>query len=178
MVSGSSSPSVREGPAAAFTVFNAMPASSPYRSLTSERRLALLTHAIASSREARALYVQRLLARGGGFRAVTLMAWPVDRLAREIVRRSAESAQDELDLLQLLYVELEPSIQTTFLDAAGVLHEGGRISEQLEPPYADAEAVRRAASAVRARHGADGMHYLRTLVRYSAAAWPGIDALT
>ena len=155
-----------------------MASSSPYRSLASDRRVALLTHAISSSREARALYIQRLVARGGGFRAVTLQAWPVDRLVSEIVRRKAESAQDELDLLQLLYVELEPSIQITFLEAAGVRHENGKIPEQLDPPYADADAVRRAAVAVRERHGADGMHYLRTLVRYSPGAWPSIDAVT
>lgn len=151
---------------------------SPYRALGAERRVALVTQAISASRDMRALYIQRLVSRGGGFRAVTLMSWPVDRLAREVVRRNAETAQDELDLLHLLYVELEPSIQITFLDAAGVRHESGRIPEQLEPPYADADAVRRAVLAVRERHGAEGLHYLRTLTRYSAEAWPGIEVVT
>ena len=154
-----------------------MATPSPYRSLPSAQRVALVTHAIKSSREARALYVQRLVARGGGFRAVTLMSWPVDRLAREIVRLNAETAQDELDLLQLLYVEVEPGIQSTFLDAAGVPHENGRMPEDLEPPYADADAVRRAAPVVRERHGEDGMRYLRTLVRYSREGWPGIESV-
>jgi len=152
-----------------------MATPSPYRSLPAERRVALVTHALSSSREARALYVDRLVARGRGFRAVTLKAWPPDRLAREIVRTGAETPQDELDLLHLLYVELEPAIQTTFLEAAGVHHDGGRIPEELETPYADAEAVRRAAAAVRERHGADGERYLRTLARYSREAWPGIE---
>jgi hypothetical protein len=49
------------------------------------------------------------------------------------------------------------------------------IAENLEPPYADAEAVQRAAAAVMAAHGADGHRYLRTLVRYNLAAWPGLD---
>ena len=74
---------------------------------------------MTTSREARALYTGRLLARGGGFRAVTLNAWPADKLAREIVRMKAEQPQDELDLLHLLYVQLEPMIQINFLDAAG-----------------------------------------------------------
>ncbi len=130
-----------------------------------------------ASREARALYIQRLVARGGGFRAVTLKTWPVDRLAREIVRMNAETADDELDLLQMLYVDLEPGIQSTFLDAAGVRHEGGKMADDLEPPYADEAAVRRAADAVRAAHGADGDHYLRTLARYSVEGWPGIGAI-
>jgi hypothetical protein len=148
---------------------------SPYRSLPAERRVALLTHVISATREARALYAQRLVEKGGGYRAATLLGWPADRLAREIVRRGAEKPQDELDLLQLLYVELEPAIQISFLDAAGVKHENGKIDETLEVPYADAEAVRRGAAEVREKHGADGMRYLRTLARYSREGWPEID---
>ncbi|HEX3160927.1 MAG TPA: hypothetical protein VHQ45_20565 [Gemmatimonadaceae bacterium] len=150
---------------------------SPYRSLAPERRVALITHMLKASREARALYTQRLVARGGGFRAATLMSWPADRLAREVVRLKAETSQDELDLLQLLYVELEPAIQITFLDAAGVAHENGVMPEQLEAPYADAAAVGRAAAAVREQHGEDGVRYLRTLARYSRDGWPEIEAV-
>lgn len=155
--------------------FPPMATPSPYRSLPSDRRVALVTHAIKASREGREIFVQRLVARGGGFRAVTLRSWPVDRLAREIVRMNAETAEDELDLLHLLYVELEPAIQTTFLEAAGVRHEQGKIPEELETPYTDADAVRRAAAAVRERHGDDGERYLRTLARYGRDAWPGIE---
>lgn len=150
---------------------------SPYRSLTPERRIELITHAMKSSREGRDQFIQRLVARGGGFRAATLKTWPVDRVAKEIVRMKAESSNDELDLLQLLYVDLEPAIQITFLDAAGVQHEGGKIAESLEPPYANAESVRGAAAAVREKHGAEGVHYLQTIARYSLNGWPEIDAL-
>ena len=154
-----------------------MATPSPYRSLPAERRVALVTHTIKASREGRVQYAQRLMAKGGGFRAVTLMSWPPDRLAKEVVRLNAESPQDELELLQLLYVELEPEIQATFLDAAGVKHEGGRMAEDLEPPYADADAVRRGAAAVRAAHGDDGARYLRTLARYAREGWPGIEGV-
>lgn len=150
------------------------PSMSPYRSLPASRRVALVTYAISARRETRALYVQRLVARGGGFRAVTLQSWPPDRLAREVVRLHAETPHDELDLLHLLYVELEPATQITFLDAAGVPHANGVMDERLEPPYADADAVRRAAAAVRTAHGPDGVRYLRTLARYSPEAWPGV----
>jgi hypothetical protein len=152
-----------------------MPNPSPYRSLPPERRLALVLHAINTSREARALYTQRLISRGGGFRAVTLNSWPADKLAREIVRMKAEQPQDELDLLHLLYVQVEPMIQIDFLDAAGVAHEKGVMPEDLQPPFADATAVRLAAAKVMEQHGADGARYLHTLARYSAAGWPGID---
>ncbi len=157
--------------------FARMAPLSPYRSLPAPRRAALLAHAItAGGRPARAFWAARLVARGGGFRAVTVQAWPADRLAREVVRLNAETPQDELDLLHLLYVEVEPAIQITFLDAAGVPHANGVMGEDLAPPYADEEAVRRAAAAVRAAHGDEGARYLRTLARYSREGWPGIDA--
>ncbi len=155
-----------------------MSKQSPYRSLSPDQRVALVLHAIQLSRETRARFVQRLLTRkAGGFRAVTLQTWPAERLAREVVRSKAELPEDELDLLHLLYVQLEPAIQITFLDAAGVAHEGGVMPESLEPPFADAAVIPSAAAAVRERHGEDGMRYLRTLARYSPDAWPGIDAV-
>lgn len=152
------------------------PTPSPYRSLPAARRIELVTHALRTEREARTLYTQRLVARGG-FRAVTIKSWPPDKLAREVVRMNAEQPQDELDLLRMLYVDVDPSLQITFLDAAGVGHEAGKIPEELEVPYADAESVRRGAIVVKERHGADGMLYLRTLAKYSLPAWPGIDAM-
>ena len=119
--------------------------------------------------------VQRMMARGG-FRPATLQAWPAEKLASEVVRMKAETSNDELDLLHLLYVELEPAIQTTFLEAAGVKHDSGKIPEDLASPYADEEAVKRAVAAVRGRHGDEGERYLRTLARYATDAWPGIAA--
>ena len=149
---------------------------SPYRSLPVERRVALVTQVVKSSKEARAVYVQRLAARSG-FRPVTLQTWPADKLAQEIVRMNAQTANDELDLLHLLYVEVEPAIQITFLDAAGVAHENGVMPDDLATPYADADAAKRGAIAVRDQHGEDGMRYLRTLARYSREGWPGIGTV-
>jgi hypothetical protein len=152
-------------------------ASSLYRALAPARRVALLTRLIGDRKELRALYIQRLVKRGGGFRAVTLMQWSAEKLAREIVRTNAQTSEDELDLLQALYVDVEPAVQETFLSAAGVAHEGATIDESLEPPFADAAAVARAADAVQGAHGDDGLHYLRTIARYNGAAWPGIESL-
>lgn len=154
-----------------------MSKQTPYRMLTPEKRVALVMHAMKSGREGREQFIQRLVARGGGFRAATLRTWPVDRVAKEIVRMKAETSNDELDLLQLLYLEVDPSIQITFLDAAGVEHENGKMPESLEPPYTNAEAVKRGADTVRERHGDDGMHYLRTIGLYSLGGWPGIDEI-
>ena len=152
-----------------------MATPSPYRSLPAEKRVALVTYALKANRDTRAAYVDRIVSKGRGFRAVTLLSWPADRLAREVVRLGVETPTDELDLLQLLYVEVEPQIQATFLDAAGVTHDNGRMPEDLEPPYADADAVRRGAAAVRETHGDDGVRYLRTLDRYAREAWPGVE---
>jgi hypothetical protein len=150
---------------------------SPYRSLPAEKRVALVTHVIKASKEGRAIMVSRMMSRGG-FRATTLQQWPPEKLAGEIVRMKAETGNDELDLLHLLYVELEPAIQSTFLDAAGVKHDNGKIPEELQAPYADEAGVKRGVAAVRAKHGEDGERYLRTLARYAADAWPGIESAT
>lgn len=152
-------------------------AKTPWRMLSAERRVAILMRLFAERKEARALYVQRLVQRGGGFRAATLVSWPAEKLAREVVRLNAQSGDDEAELLQALYVDLEPAIQATFLDAAGVKHEGGVIDEALQPPFADSDAVRRAAATLQERHGDDGVHYLRTIALYNPAAWPGIAEL-
>ncbi|NCW45781.1 MAG: hypothetical protein EBV77_10035, partial [Gemmatimonadaceae bacterium] len=55
-------------------------------------------------------------------------------------------------------------------------HENGVLPEDLEPPYADADHVKQGAKAVLAAHGDAGKHYLRTLVVYNLAAWPGLDS--
>lgn len=153
-----------------------VPTPSPYRALPAARRVALLTHLLTAHRETRAVYIQRLASRGGGFRAVTMQPWPAERIAKEVVRLNVESAQDEVELLQLLYVDLEPGIQTAFLDAAGVKHDGGKIDDDLDVPYADAAAIARAADLVRAQFGADGLHYLVTIARYNLPAWPELDS--
>ncbi len=154
-----------------------MTTSSPYRQLAAARRVELVTRAIKSSRDMRAVMVTRMVSRGGGFRPQTLLQWPAEKLAREVVRLGAENADDELNLLNLLYVEFEPQIQAAFLDAAGVKHENGQMPEALEPPFADSAAVSRAAADVLARFGDDGRLYLVTIAKYNGAGWPGLDAV-
>lgn len=150
---------------------------SPFKSLPMERRQWLVSQALTKHKGAKALYAQRIAAKGGGFRAATLMSWPAEKVGKEALRLGALTAQDELELLQLLYVDLEPQYQVTYLDAAGVTHENGVLPEDLEAPYTDADGVKKGAEAVLAAHGDDGRHYLRTLVVYNLAAWPGLDAV-
>src|SRR5512133_1051098 len=150
---------------------------SPYRQLSPARRVELVTRAIKSSKDMRAVMVTRMVSRGGGFRPATLLQWPADKLAREVVRLGAENADDELNLLNMLYVEFEPQIQAAFLDAAGVKHEKGQMPEELEPPFAGAEAVAKGAAAVVEKFGEDGRLYLLTIAKYNGGGWPGLDAV-
>jgi hypothetical protein len=150
---------------------------SLYRELPAAKRVALVTTLMQSRKEARALFIQRMVARGGGFRAVTLQSWPVAKLAAEVVRLNAQTANDELDLLQALYVDVEPAIQETFLKVAGVKANGASIDESLEPPFADAAAVKKGAEAILAKFGDDAKHYLRTIAQYNGAAWPGVEGI-
>lgn len=147
---------------------------SLYRALPSAKRVSLLTRLISERKDARAVYIARMSKRGG-FRPVTLLQWPAAKLAQEVVRMNAQTADDEIDLLQALYVDLEPQIQADFLAAAGVKSDGAVIDEKLEAPYAGADAVAKAAKAIVATHGDDAVHYLRVIARYNPAGWPGID---
>ncbi|HYW49053.1 MAG TPA: hypothetical protein VE861_00530 [Gemmatimonadaceae bacterium] len=136
-----------------------------------------MTYEIKTQREARGIFIQRLVSRGGGFRPASFQNWSAERLAQEVVRLKVESAQDELGLMQTLYVDLEPAIQATFLDAAGVKHTNGRIDEDVEPPFCDEGTTGRAAIALLAAHSDEGVRYLRTIHRYASESWPGLDTV-
>lgn len=154
-----------------------MASNTPYRLLPEARRVALITRAIKANRDMRVMMASRILSRGGGFRPATLMQWPAEKLAKEVVRLRVETSDDELNLLNMLYVELEPEIQTCFLDAAGVKHENGAMADDLEPPFASAETVAKAAAAVIEKFGDDGRHYLITIEKYNGTGWPGLDTI-
>jgi hypothetical protein len=153
-----------------------MAIASPYRTLPVATRLALVTHEVSRNREARDGYIGRIVSRGGGFRPEKLRKWPADQLAREIVRHNLETPQDELSLLVALYVDVEPAIQIAFLDLAGVRREGASIPEDLAPPFAEAEVIRRSADALIQQFGDDARRYLRTIALYNGEAWPGLEA--
>lgn len=151
--------------------------SSIYRELPAAKRVALLTAVISQRKESRAVFIQRIVSRGGGFRAATLQTWSPAKLAAEVVRMNAQTAEDEMDLLQALYVDIEPAIQEMFLKVAGVKANAASIDESLEPPFADAAGVQKASDAIVAQFGADAVHYLRTIGKYAPGAWPGIGAV-
>lgn len=154
-----------------------MATPSLYRSLPVEQRQSLLERLIKADKANRALFVARLASLPGGFRPVTLQSWPADKLAKEVIRRNAERPEDEMDLLRALYIEVQPEVQIAFLDTAGVKRDGANIHESVEPPYCDAESVKRAAALVQEEFGDLGRHYLRTIAKYNNEGWPGIDEI-
>ena len=151
-----------------------MPTASPYRTLSADRRLVLVTHDITANPQSKEGYIQRIVSRGGGFRKETIRKWTAGQLAREVVRANLETPQNELGMLQALYVELEPAIQIAFLEATGVRHDGASIPEDLPPPFADQATVKQAARALVNAHGDEGRRYLATIALYNREAWPGI----
>ena len=150
--------------------------ASPYRSLPVETRQRLVEHELRTDKSVRQAFIQAIVSKGGGFRPETLRKWPTSQLAREVVRRNLETFGDELRLLQLLYVELEPDLQIAFLDACGVKHTNGSIDDEGEgdAALADEATVREAADTLLAAHGERGRHYLRTIASYNSEAWPGL----
>lgn len=154
-----------------------MAIASPYRMLPTDTRLRLVSHEISHDRDAKATFIQAMVQKGGGFRPETLRKWPVEQLAREVVRRNLETFGDELRLLQLLYVELEPELQIAFLDACGVKHDKGSIEDEREGALADQATVTKAATALLKEHGDKARHYLTTIAAYNSEAWPGLREL-
>jgi hypothetical protein len=49
------------------------------------------------------------------------------------------------------------------------------MPEELEPPFATADAVAKGAAAVVEQFGENGRHYLQTIAKYNAAGWPDIE---
>jgi hypothetical protein len=147
---------------------------TPYRTLPAAQRLTLVAHDITANRDARDTYIRAIVARGGGFRPEKLRKWPGDQLAREVVRHNLETPHDELRLMIILYVELEPALQIEFLDATGVPHEGASIPDNAEPPFAEASRIRSSAERLIEKHGDDARRYLRTIAIYNSEAWPGL----
>jgi hypothetical protein len=150
---------------------------TPWRALPAERRIAVIMAAAKQHKDVRAALAARIAQKGGGFRAVTLMTWSPEKLAKEVVRLNALQPQDELDMLLHLYVELEPAIQITFLDAAGVPHTDGHIAEEATPPFGDEATTTKAVETVRAQFGDACEHYLLTITTYNKESWPGIERL-
>jgi hypothetical protein len=51
------------------------------------------------------------------------------------------------------------------------------MGEEVEPPFASADAVRRSAEALLASGGEEARRYLRTISLYNGDGWPGLADL-
>ncbi len=145
-----------------------------YHSLSWEQRRAAVEVLLRTTPEFRNSVIRRFVLGVGGFRPETLRSWPLERLAREVVRRDLEAPCDDRFLLRIHYTETEPTIQEAFLEAAGVAHLGATISADSQEPFTDAETVEAASLVLVNRFGSAGIHYLACLHEYAADLWPGI----
>lgn len=149
--------------------------ATPYRELSREDRIAAVAHLMQREPGFRAATIRRFVLRAGGFRPETLRTWSHARLATEVVRRHLENRDDEASLVAVHYVDLHPEIQIAFLDAHGVPHDSGRISDEAPEVLGTTESVIPAALALYQEFGATAHHYLRCLQEYYPERWEGLD---
>jgi len=109
------------------------------------------------------------------FRTKSLVSLPIDRKARYLATYPAISDTIAARALVSYHLEHQRQMMAAFLDALGIAHENGLISEEsVSKP--DAENVRAAAVQLAEKYPAgDVSLYLSTLVSQDPETW---DALT
>jgi hypothetical protein len=109
------------------------------------------------------------------FRTKSLVSLPIDRKARYLATYPAISDTIAARALVSYHLEHQRQMMIEFLDALGIAHENGLISEEsVSKP--DAEKVRAAAGQLAEKYPAgDVSLYLSTLVSQDPETW---DALT
>jgi hypothetical protein len=109
------------------------------------------------------------------FRPKSVMAMPAEKKARHLVSLPAVSEAVAARLLVAYHLAHQRPMMAGFLDALGIAHEGGLISdEDLPPPPAD--AVKAAARALAASYPPDDVSlYLSTLLWQDPDTWAGLS---
>lgn len=105
------------------------------------------------------------------FRAKSVVALPVEKKARHLLSIPNLSELVAARLLVVYHLDQQRPLMGSFLDALGIAHENGLISdEEMEPP--SEERLREAAKAIAATHPADDVAlYLTTLVWQDFDTW-------
>jgi hypothetical protein len=150
-----------------------------WKTLPPEQRLAAATAFWADDDEAAEvaqLEAQLALARRLNFRAKSIRALPAERRARHLAQMNdvSESVASRL-LVSYHFAERRP-LMSAFLDALGVAHDNGLITEEsMTPP--DADKVRAAVAKVRESFTEDDVQlYLRTLAALDEETWAGLHS--
>jgi len=112
------------------------------------------------------------------FRPKSIQALPIDRRARQLGGLSDISDGIATRALIAYHFAHARPLMSAFLDAVGLPHENGLISEEPKPPAAD--KLRSAVAAVRESFAPEDVDlYLNTLFVLDADTWGGLaDLLT
>lgn len=110
------------------------------------------------------------------FRPKSAQALPEERLAKLLAQMSDVSDAVATRALIAYHFETQRPLMSAFLDALGVAHDNGLITEEtLAPP--EAARIAAAAQGVRQAFPADAVRlYLRTLKALDADTWTNLEA--
>jgi hypothetical protein len=117
------------------------------------------------------------IARRLNFRPRSVQALPTERRARQLAQIADVSDSIATRALIAYHFSTERALMTAFLDALGVVHENGVISdEHLTPP--DRARLTAAASKVCQQFPVDDVElYLRTLTALDGDTWRELDGV-
>jgi hypothetical protein len=146
--------------------------SELWKRLPPERRLAAAEafwrddHAQMEQAEAVQAIAQRIK-----FRTKSVVAMPREKKARQLVALPAISELVAARLLVVYHLDQQRPMMAGFLDALGISHEDGVISDdEVQPP--DADRLKQAVEAIRETHAAEDVSlYLTTLVWQDPETW-------
>jgi hypothetical protein len=114
------------------------------------------------------------LARRLKFRPKSIQALPVERRARQLAGLMDVSDGIATRALIAYHFAHARPLMSAFLDAVGLAHENGLITE--EPKAPEAERLRSAAEAVRQSFASEDVDlYLQTLVVLDGDTWSGLS---
>jgi hypothetical protein len=143
-----------------------------WKSMTPERRLEA-ARAFWEDEQSMAEQAEVVgaIARQINFRAKSVMALPVEKKAHHLVRMSKISEPVAARLLVSYHLSSQRSMMGAFLDALGIGHENGLISDE-EVKVPDAERVLEAARSIAASYPGDAVQlYFRTLLVQDPDTW-------
>ena len=152
--------------------------SQLWKQLSAERRLAAAEalwrdeHAVAEQGELLGTIAQRIK-----FRIKSVVALSVEKKARHVVALPALSEAVAARLLVVYHVECQRPMMGRFLDALGIAHEDGMISDE-EFPAPPQERLAAAAGALASAFPVEDVSlYLSTLIWQDPETWSGLAGL-
>jgi len=117
------------------------------------------------------------LARRLNFRTRSIQALPIDRRARQLAQMGDVSESVATRALIAYHFTNQRPLMASFLDALGIAHDNGLITEEgVQAPASDKLAA--AVTAVRASFDASDVSlYLRTLAALDSETWANMDGV-